>query len=762
MNLMKQFIASLPDVTVSTVITYSVFSITDRRLLFVNTLSCIYRPTGRRSLDAVFVALLLLLGGVEPNPGPPMGLRLGLINARSAVGKTAVIQTVIESHQLDVLVITETWMNADQPPAVVNDIAPSDYLAVHQFRGAGSGGGVAIVYRRHLKLSVVNISSTATSFEHLTVKLTTKNRRVNLTAIYRPPATSPYGASTGHFCAEFADFVDDFLALPGDPFFCGDFNCPSPRPVSIDSQLQDVLESRALVQHVDQPTHDAGNLLDLFISDESSKLITTVTVVDVGMSDHYLLTADISVDRPRPMARKIKYRNIKTVNPDILASLLSASAVYTSPSDDVNEFAAQIDQAIIDILDTLAPLKSRTIRSRRNTSKWLTAAAVTAKQKRRQLERKWKLRGTERDRVAYRAACRAANAEITHSREIHYNQRLQSVAGDQRAQWRVVRELLHTEDEPDYLSPTAARALCTRFQDFFSDKLRRISDAVSSGLASSTALSSQPPYQPSLVLFNVFSSVSVDEVVRLIRALPPKSSPLDCLPVSLLKSSVDVMAPLLARLANLSFAAGVFPERYKVGRVVPRLKKPGLNKEDPSNYRPITNLCTFSKVLEKLSLSRLQSHINASGKFCPYQSAYRPGFSTETALLKVVNDISCAAGSGKCTALLALDISAAFDAVNHDILCRRLEIDFGISGTANHWLRSFVSGRSQYVTVCGECTNPSTCLSGVPQGSVLGPLLFSVYASPVGDVITSHQIQYHQYGAGRLVAAVQSPPFSRH
>jgi len=100
------------------------------------------------------------------------------------------------------------------------------------------------------------------------------------------------------------------------------------------------------------------------------------------------------------------------------------------------------------------------------------------------------------------------------------------------------------------------------------------------------------------------------------------------------------MAPLLARLANLSFASGVFPERYKVGRVVPRLKKPGLDKQDPFNYRPITNRCIFSKVLEKLSLSRLQFHINTSGKFCPYQSAYRPGYSTETALPKVVNDIS--------------------------------------------------------------------------------------------------------------------------
>ena len=129
------------------------------------------------------------------------------------------------------------------------------------------------------------------------------------------------------------------------------------------------------------------------------------------------------------------------------------------------------------------------------------------------------------------------------------------------------------------------------------------------------------------------------------------------------------MAPLLARLANLSFASGVFPERYKVGRVVPRLKKPGLDKQDPFNYRPITNRCIFSKVLEKLSLSRPQSHINASGKFCTYQSAYRPEYSTDTALFKVVNDISCAAGSGKCNALLALDISADFDSVKHDGLC---------------------------------------------------------------------------------------------
>ena len=97
-----------------------------------------------------------------------------------------------------------------------------------------------------------------------------------------------------------------------------------------------------------------------------------------------------------------------------------------------------------------------------------------------------------------------------------------------------------------------------------------------------------------------FSVVTSDEVARLITLLPPKSSPLDCLPVSLLKQNVviDVMAPLLAQLANLSFAAGIFPSRYKLGHVIPLLKKPGLDTADPANYRPITNLCTFSKVLE--------------------------------------------------------------------------------------------------------------------------------------------------------------------
>ena len=127
------------------------------------------------------------------------------------------------------------------------------------------------------------------------------------------------------------------------------------------------------------------------------------------------------------------------------------------------------------------------------------------------------------------------------------------------------------------------------------------------------------------------------------------------------------------------------------------------------------------------------------------QSAYRTGHSTETALLKVANDIERAAGEGMCTVLLSLDVSAAFDAIDLGTLCDRAETDFGLTGLAVGWLKSFVTSRTQCIAVGAELSLPRPCLSGVPQGSVLGPLLFSMYVSPVGDVIDAHGLQYHQY-----------------
>ena len=127
------------------------------------------------------------------------------------------------------------------------------------------------------------------------------------------------------------------------------------------------------------------------------------------------------------------------------------------------------------------------------------------------------------------------------------------------------------------------------------------------------------------------------------------------------------------------------------------------------------------------------------------ESAYLAGYSTETALLKVKNNLVTFACDRLTTVLLSLDISAAFDTINHSTLLDRITQDFGICGSAVIWLQSFISDRQQYVAVDAEQSTPVNCSSGVPQGSVLGPLLFAMYIPPVGNVVAAHSLCYHQY-----------------
>jgi hypothetical protein len=258
-------------------------------------------------------------------------------------------------------------------------------------------------------------------------------------------------------------------------------------------------------------------------------------------------------------------------------------------------------------------------------------------------------------------------------------------------------------------------------------------------------------------VLDVFAEASVNEVSKLIDNLPNKTSLLDYIHTSVLKSCSDVITPLIVRLANLLFAEGQFPDRFKVAQVTPLLKKDGLDASDPANYRPISNLNTISKIIERLCLARLTPHVAATGHFNPLQSAYRKHHSTETALLKILDDLNRIIDDQRSAVLVGLDLSAAFDTIEHDILIERLRSVFGVTGSALMWVETYLRDREQYVMTGGQRSAASQFEHGVPQGSVLGPFLFSVYVSPIADVITSHGAQFHQYADDtQLYIAVKS------
>ena len=172
--------------------------------------------------------------------------------------------------------------------------------------------------------------------------------------------------------------------------------------------------------------------------------------------------------------------------------------------------------------------------------------------------------------------------------------------------------------------------------------------------------------------------------------------------------------------------------------------KISLDPELPSSYCPISNLNTISKVLEKLFLARVKPFIMASPNFCRMQSAYRKGHSTETALLYIYNDIFKSMDNRRGTVLVSLDLRAAFDMVDHDRLIQRLSDCFGLTGVAVTWVQSYLSNREQFIKIRDHSSRATRMESGIPQGSVLGPFLFSTYVSPLSKIIPD-TVKFHQY-----------------
>ena len=246
------------------------------------------------------------------------------------------------------------------------------------------------------------------------------------------------------------------------------------------------------------------------------------------------------------------------------------------------------------------------------------------------------------------------------------------------------------------------------------------------------------------VLHNL-THVTDEEVRRLVLSAPCKSSDLDPIPTSLVKDCIDILVTPIVSIVNISLSEGCFPTHVKSALVSPLLEKPTLNRDGMKNYRPVSNLRFLSKILENVVANRLNVHINSSHTSNDYQSAYRKFNSTETALLKIHNDILSSMDDGRVTALTLFDLFAAFDTIDHSILLRRLGDWYGVSGNALDWFHSYLTGRSQRIKL-GNCLSSRFDLSfGVPQGSVLGPLLFTFYTTPLSRLISGHDIPHHLY-----------------
>ena len=292
--------------------------------------------------------------------------------------------------------------------------------------------------------------------------------------------------------------------------------------------------------------------------------------------------------------------------------------------------------------------------------------------------------------------------------------------------------------------------LADRFVEFFTEKICS-TFSVSVNLQHIT-----PDSPPSM--FSTFSTVTDDQVTKIITNSPCKSCYLDPWPTFLVLDYLDILITPITSIINASLEQGKCPNFFKQAHVTPILKKSSLDKEVFKNYRPVSNLNFLSQILERVVAIQLQTPLDEAGLMTAFQLAYRKHHSTESALLNIQNDILLNMAKGFVTALTLLDLSAAFDTIDHTILLDRLNVYYGISELALGWFKSYLSGRTHLVKVGNTLSHPAALQYGVPPGSVLGPILFSLYTNPIGSIIHSHRrINYHFYAHDTQLCITVSP-----
>ena len=211
-------------------------------------------------------------------------------------------------------------------------------------------------------------------------------------------------------------------------------------------------------------------------------------------------------------------------------------------------------------------------------------------------------------------------------------------------------------------------------------------------------------------------------------------------------------------IVNASLSAGIVPQQFKQALVTPLLKKPGLDSNDMKNFRPVSNLPFISMILEKVVLTKLRNHVSSNNLLEICQSAYRKDHGTETAVLSVFDRLLVSADERLVSLVALLDLSAAFDTRDHTITTRqRLETTYSVRGAVLDWFASYLSDRFQSVIVDGVVSVSRPLVYGVPQGSVLGPVLFTLYSQPLSDVISVCDCDYHKYADDTELSKGASP-----
>jgi hypothetical protein len=386
--------------------------------------------------------------------------------------------------------------------------------------------------------------------------------------------------------------------------------------------------------------------------------------------------------------KSISFRSTSAIVFDRFESDIAKIPFVVSPSDFLDDLLNQYNTGTRDVLDQHAPLKHRTF-AVRPVNPWFSCEISQARRQMRKFDWLWRRRRLEIDKEIL-LHNRNQLARLVIDLKLDYFWTKITECGSDRKALNLLDRCLIKKKVTRLPRHSSKMVLANEFSCFFQNKIKNIRSV----MGTSANSVSVPPDSACSHYLSSFLPLTLSEVTELVKKCTSKSCSLDPIPTHVLKPVVHVMSSSLARLINLSFTTSTFPDPLKLAIIATLLKKSNLDPENLANFCPVSSLPFMSKLIEKAVLKRLSTHLESSHLLVPFQSAYRSNHSTETALLRVFDDLVMTVDSGRAAVLTLLDLSAAFDIVDHPTLLSRLEARFGVSGTALLWFRSYIANRS--------------------------------------------------------------------
>ena len=632
--------------------------------------------------------------------------------------------------KIDIKIFCETWIDWEQRHLY----SIPGHEVVFTCRQNSLGGGIAIYLRDTLNFEIVSKTdmqtNTKNSFEYIHMKLhgvLKSENSLNLIVYYRPPHSSNEKIFLNHLESTLANLVGEPILIAGD------INIDILKNNTLMNKYTDILDIFNCEILNNLVTRQASNsIIDHFIKCEFQNHIDVSTIQsDTKYTDHNIIICSIKSVKESFHNKIIfkKYTNFKLFN-EILMSDLSNLDLH----ENVNILVSSLQKAIIKAHEKATNLKKVKTKHKDSHTPYFTYKIARAYKKSENLRKRIRMcKNSSRSNKLIRKRNKISKALKTlreKTKSNYFNNlfsessisknwaTLNTILGRNRKKLKVQK--LKKGDIVYHTDLDKAQIL----NSYYINVIKKLNEGLDS---------LDYRYYGSVNCRSIYlNPVCIEEIKKIILELKNKKSVGDdCVSVKMIKESIDILSPILCTICNKMFESGNYPESLKLAKIVAIYK--GNDCTEPSNYRPIALLSNLNKIFEKVIYSRLSSFFEQEKFFYKKQYGFRAGYSTEKAAIELIDQISSNINKNKVCGLLFIDLKKAFDSLRLETILDKAS-KAGIRGKAFDLIESYLKGRSQYTNVGESRSTSEKVCYGVPQGSLLGPLLFLIAINDFANV----------------------------